>query len=143
AMLQQPKSHAAQLLADHGITRLDILNYISHGIAKRPTSEATGGDAPSSVSQDEEGSPTSTDPLKAYCTNLTERARQGQLDPLIGRTDELQRTIEILCRRRKNNPVFVGEPGVGKTAMAEGLATKLLNEDAENAAPAALSGAEG
>ncbi len=80
--------------------------------------EAGGGD---------EGSATARDPLAAYCSNLSERARQGKLDPLIGRTAELQRTIEVLCRRRKNNPVFVGEAGVGKTAMAEGLAVRLLS----------------
>jgi ATP-dependent Clp protease ATP-binding subunit ClpA len=92
-------------------------------------SEAGGGD---------EGSATARDPLAAYCSNLTERARQGTLDPLIGRTVELQRTIEVLCRRRKNNPVFVGEAGVGKTAMAEGLAVRLLADDA----PEALKDAE-
>src|SRR5262249_41526252 len=70
---------------------------------------------------------------RAYCTNLTERARAGQLDPLIGRADELQRTIEVLCRRRKNNPVFVGDPGVGKTALAEGLAARLVNDDVQGA----------
>ena len=82
--------------------------------------------------------PTARDPLTAYCTNLTERARQGLLDPLIGRADELQRTIEVLCRRRKNNPVFVGDAGVGKTAMAEGLAMRLLADDVQEA----LKGAE-
>src|SRR6185436_6788810 len=116
---------AAQLLAEHGITRLDILNYISHGIAKRPPTEPSDPDAPAGALGDDEGPAASSDPLSAYCTNLTERARQGLLDPLIGRTDELQRTIEVLCRRRKNNPVFVGDAGVGKTAMAEGLAVRL------------------
>src|SRR5436190_1705856 len=81
----------------------------------------------------DEGSATAHDPLSAYCTNLTERARQGLLDPLIGRTDELQRTIEVLCRRRKNNPVYVGDPGVGKTALAEGLASRLLKDDVQGA----------
>ena len=78
----------------------------------------------------DEGGATSRDPLAAYCVNLTERARQGKLDPLIGRVDELQRTIEVLLRRRKNNPVFVGDPGVGKTALAEGLALRLIGDDA-------------
>jgi len=86
----------------------------------------------------DDGPATSNDPLKAYCVNLTERASEGLLDPLIGRTEELQRTIEVLCRRRKNNPVFVGDPGVGKTALAEGLATRLLNDDVQGA----LAGAE-
>jgi ATP-dependent Clp protease ATP-binding subunit ClpA len=134
AILQQPKSHAAQLLAGQGITRLDILNYISHGISKTPPG---GQGAPVPVHPSGDGDPDSApaagDALKAYCVNLTERARQGLLDPLIGRTEELQRTIEVLCRRRKNNPVFVGESGVGKTAMAEGLAARLLHDDVQGA----------
>jgi ATP-dependent Clp protease ATP-binding subunit ClpA len=139
AMLQQPKSHAAQLLAEQGITRLDILEYISHGISKVPASGAPGArDHGADAGGGDEGSSTARDPLAAYCSNLTERARQGMLDPLIGRTLELQRTIEVLCRRRKNNPVFVGEAGVGKTAMAEGLAVRLLAPDA----PQALKDAE-
>jgi ATP-dependent Clp protease ATP-binding subunit ClpA len=134
AILQQPKSHAANLLAQQGITRLDILNYISHGISKTPLAPAG---APSTAGQPDTGEPgapaTPADALSAYCVNLTDRARQGLLDPLIGRTDELQRTIEVLCRRRKNNPVFVGDPGVGKTAMAEGLAARLLKDDVQGA----------
>src|SRR4051812_28604623 len=139
AILQQPKTHAAQLLADHGVTRLDILEYISHGIAKVPTSGTPAPDGHGTeAGSGEEGSAAARDPLAAYCSNLTDRARRGALDPLIGRTAELQRTIEVLCRRRKNNPVFVGEAGVGKTAMAEGLAVRLLAEDA----PEALKDAE-
>ena len=80
-----------------------------------------------------DAAPAPADALLAYCVNLTDRARHGLLDPLIGRTQELQRTIEVLCRRRKNNPVFVGDPGVGKTAMAEGLAARLLHDDAQGA----------
>jgi ATP-dependent Clp protease ATP-binding subunit ClpA len=139
AILQQPKTHAAQLLAEQGITRLDILEYISHGISKVPTAGAPGSSAHGTeAGGGDEGSSTARDPLAAYCSNLTERARAGALDPLIGRTLELQRTIEVLCRRRKNNPVFVGEAGVGKTAMAEGLALRLLADDA----PEALRDAE-
>ena len=140
AILQQPKSHAAELLAAQGITRLDVLNYISHGISKTPAAPSgvpLPGD-PSLESSEPGTTPKGSDALKAYCTNLTERARQGKLDPLVGRADELQRTIEVLCRRRKNNPVFVGDPGVGKTAMAEGLAARLAGDDV----PAALEGAE-
>jgi ATP-dependent Clp protease ATP-binding subunit ClpA len=134
AILQQPKTHAAQLLAEQGVTRLDILEYISHGISKVPASRAPAqGDHGTEAGGGDEGSATARDPLAAYCSNLTERARQGALDPLIGRTLELQRTIEVLCRRRKNNPVFVGEAGVGKTAMAEGLAVRLLADDAPDA----------
>jgi ATP-dependent Clp protease ATP-binding subunit ClpA len=139
AILQQPKSHAAQLLTDQGISRLDVLNYISHGITKVPATAAGDGTHASGAGESEEGGArAASDPLSAYCVNLTERARQGKLDPLIGRTRELQRTIEVLCRRRKNNPVFVGEPGVGKTAMAEGLAVRLLTDDVQGA----LKGAE-
>jgi ATP-dependent Clp protease ATP-binding subunit ClpA len=139
AMLQQPKSYAAQLLTEHGVTRLDVLNYISHGITKTPSGAPAGPVASGPASHGEDGGPsTASDPLAAYCVNLTDRAREGQLDPLIGRTQELQRTIEVLCRRRKNNPVFVGDPGVGKTALAEGLAARLLHDDVQGA----LAGAE-
>jgi ATP-dependent Clp protease ATP-binding subunit ClpA len=140
AILQQPKSQAARLLDAQGVTRLDILDFISHGISRTtPASPAPGSPDEAPAGAGAEGSATSSrDPLAAYCLNLTERARQGLLDPLIGRTAELQRTIEVLCRRRKNNPVFVGEAGVGKTAMAEGLAARLLLDDV----PDVLKGAE-
>ncbi len=141
ATLQQNKSYAAQLLAAQGITRLDVLEYITHGISKVPS--AGGGDEQGDGSEaeaghGERGSAASRNPLSTYTMNLTDRARAGELDPLIGRADELQRTMEILCRRRKNNPVFVGDAGVGKTALAEGLATRLLGEDV----PDLLEGAE-
>ncbi len=142
ATLQQNKSFAAELLAGQGITRLDVLEFITHGIRKVPS--AGGGATPDGdpeeveAGQGERGTGTSRDPLSAYALNLTDRARAGELDPLIGRADELQRTIEILCRRRKNNPVFVGDAGVGKTALAEGLATRLLGDDV----PDLLEGAE-
>jgi ATP-dependent Clp protease ATP-binding subunit ClpA len=139
AILQQPKAHAARLLEGQSITRLDVLEYISHGVSKVPPADGDSqreGDASAGVGDD--GPSTARDPLAAYCLNLTDRARRGLLDPLIGRADELQRTIEVLCRRRKNNPVFVGEAGVGKTAMAEGLAIRLLSDDV----PAILAGAE-
>ena len=140
AMLQQPKSYVAQLLGEHDVTRLDILNFISHGITKIPHDPAStpGGDDEGSHAHGDEPTSTATDPLSAYCVNLTDLARQGQLDPLIGRAAELQRTIEVLCRRRKNNPVFVGDPGVGKTALAEGLAARLLHDDVQGV----LAGAE-
>src|SRR3954468_1883988 len=133
AILQEPKSHAARLLAEQGITRLDILEYISHGITKVPLATGSADANPAATAgTGDEGSTTSRDPLAAYCVNLTARARQGLLDPLIGRADELQRTIEVLSRRRKNNPVFVGDAGVGKTAMAEGLAARLLGDDVQD-----------
>jgi ATP-dependent Clp protease ATP-binding subunit ClpA len=142
ATLQQTKSYAAQLLAAQGVTRLDVLEYITHGISKVPPAHSSSGSTEESDEAEagvgERGSGTSRDPLSAYTTNLTARARAGELDPLIGRTDELQRTMEILCRRRKNNPVFVGDAGVGKTALAEGLAARLLEDDV----PDLLQGAE-
>ncbi len=151
AILQQPRTHAAELLIAHGVSRLDILNYISHGVSKvppaaphgiEPMDPAEAGEGPES----DPGRASSRDPLRAYALNLSDRARQGLLDPLIGRSAELQRTIEILCRRRKNNPVFVGEPGVGKTALAEGLAARLLPRDAGatdgDPVPEPLEGAE-
>src|SRR5687768_16457679 len=141
ATLQQ-KSYAAELLAAQGITRLDVLEYITHGIAKVRPATPAGGDEPEPGNADagvgERGTGTARDPLGAYAVNLTARAKDGALDPLIGRMAELQRTMEILCRRRKNNPVFVGDAGVGKTALAEGLAMRLLQYDV----PEPLQGAE-
>ena len=131
AILQQPKAYAAQLLDTQGITRLDVLNYISHGISKTP---AGGGQDPASEgganTAGDDAPAAARDPLAAYTVNLTRQAQSGQLDPLIGRSAELRRTMEILCRRRKNNPVFVGDAGVGKTALAEGLAIRLAGDDA-------------
>jgi ATP-dependent Clp protease ATP-binding subunit ClpA len=139
AMLQQSKSQAARLLENQGVTRLTVLEFISHGITRDGSTErVAGNDGEAPAGGGEEGPASSRDPLAAYCVSLTDRARAGLLDPLIGRTKELQRTIEVLCRRRKNNPVFVGEAGVGKTAMAEGLAMRLLQEDT----PEILQGAE-
>jgi ATP-dependent Clp protease ATP-binding subunit ClpA len=142
ALMQQTRSFAATLLSSHGVSRLDILNYISHGISKvpqPPPSAGPAGPAPgSSGGEGEEAPNTAPDPLGAYALNLTERALAGKLDPLVGRTAELRRTMEILCRRRKNNPVFVGDAGVGKTALAEGLAQRLTEADV----PAILKGAE-
>jgi ATP-dependent Clp protease ATP-binding subunit ClpA len=126
ALLREPRSQAVELLGAQGVTRLDVLNYISHGVRKNPESGpdmAPGGDG-------EEGGGASRDPLTAYASNLTQRAREGKLDPVIGRLREINRALQVLCRRRKNNPVFVGEPGVGKTAIVEGLAQQLLAEDA-------------
>ncbi len=142
ALMQQSRSYAATLLGAHGVTRLDILNYISHGVAKvpqppqatpDPTAQGDGQDQ-----QHDDAPAAAADPLAAYAVNLSERARSGKLDPLVGRTSELRRTLEILCRRRKNNPVFVGDAGVGKTALAEGLAQRLLEQDV----PDLLKGAE-
>jgi ATP-dependent Clp protease ATP-binding subunit ClpA len=125
AIFQEPDSHAVALLREQGVSRLDVLRFISHGISKDPDPEdgepaPLGGDAES----DEEGEG-AADPLEAFTTNLTELARQGKLDPLVGRDSEIERAIHILARRRKNNPLFVGESGVGKTALAEGLARRI------------------
>ena len=141
AALQETRSFAAQTLLAQGVTRLDILNFISHGIRKVPgplTDPPDSADTSSAPAGEDESAPVARDPLAAYGVNLSERAAAGLLDPLIGRQKELQRTLEVLCRRRKNGPVFVGDAGVGKTAMAEGLAQRLLLGDV----PAALTGAE-
>jgi len=124
ALFSAERSHAVYLLKKQGIKRLDVLNYISHGISKvSEDPEPVSGGASTEVSTG--GEQSSRDPLKSFTINLIEHAAAGHIDPLIGRAAELQRTIQILCRRRKNNPVYVGEPGVGKTAIAEGLALKI------------------
>ena len=124
AMFQERRSYAVYLLEKQGISRLDVLNYISHGISKR---DADGADevAEPVAAGEEEDAPPARDALAAFTVNLIERAKQNRIDPLIGRDQEIKRTIHVLCRRRKNNPVYVGEPGVGKTAIAEGLALKI------------------
>ncbi len=122
AIFQAEKSHAVYLLRSQSITRLDVLTYLSHGIPK-DTPRTPAGVMPDSDT--EEGGGPSRDPLKSFAVNLLERAKKGEIDPVIGRTAELERTVQILCRRRKNNPLYVGEPGVGKTAIAEGLALKI------------------
>src|SRR5215469_12646035 len=121
AMFREDESHALFLLQQEGITRLDLLNYLSHGISKGAEGEEEGE---SSGGLGEEDGGTQKDPLRAYCVNLSVEAEEGRIDPLIGREKELERTIQVLCRRRKNNPIYVGETGVGKTAIAEGLALR-------------------
>ncbi|MGE5301737.1 MAG: ATP-dependent Clp protease ATP-binding subunit ClpA [Alphaproteobacteria bacterium] len=123
AMYREPDSYAVYLLEEQGITRFDMVNYVSHGIAKNAN---TGDWSQSDDEQSEEEKPAQrTNPLEAFTVNLVEKAAQGSIDPLIGRHDEIERTIHVLCRRRKNNPIYVGDPGVGKTAIAEGLADKI------------------
>ncbi len=123
ALFREPDSYSVYLLEQQGITRFDVVNYISHGISKI----ATGEELPQSEdeSSEEEKPSQRVNPLEAYTVNLVNRAAQGGIDPLIGREDEIERTIHVLCRRRKNNPIYVGDPGVGKTAIAEGLALKI------------------
>jgi ATP-dependent Clp protease ATP-binding subunit ClpA len=127
ALFHEPDSYAVTLLRSQGATRLDVLQYISHGISKSPSG---GEDDPfenfmGQGGGGQEAGEIPTDPLEAFCENLTERAAEGDLDPLIGRATELERITHILARRRKNNPIFVGESGVGKTALAEGLALRI------------------
>ena len=126
ALYQAEQSYAVYLLLQQGVTRLDILNYIAHGISK-----VEGGEGATEGDDDElEGGPqTRKNPLESFTTELVARAREGQIDPIVGRTAEIERTIQVLCRRKKNNPLYVGEPGVGKTALAEGLALKISEGD--------------
>jgi ATP-dependent Clp protease ATP-binding subunit ClpA len=136
AIFAERESHAAFFLQEQDMTRYDAVNYISHGIAKRPglsdssrTPRGSDEDGESRESKDQkEGSENKKKEaaLEAYCVNLNRKARDGRIDPLIGREAEVQRTIQVLCRRQKNNPLLVGEPGVGKTAIAEGLAHKIV-----------------
>jgi ATP-dependent Clp protease ATP-binding subunit ClpA len=137
AIFAERESHAAYFLQEQDMTRYDAVNYIAHGIAKRPGASVTRppdgaeehGSADGSGSEGEEGKKKPQDALSAYCVNLNEKAKIGKIDPLIGRTAEINRTIQILCRRSKNNPLYVGDPGVGKTAIAEGLAKRIVEGD--------------
>jgi ATP-dependent Clp protease ATP-binding subunit ClpA len=130
AMFAERESHAIYFLQEQDMTRFDAVNYISHGIAKVPghdqsfTASGTEEDAAAEnvVKQGKEA-------LNAYCVDLNRKARDGKIDPLIGREAEVERTVQILCRRTKNNPLYVGDPGVGKTAIAEGLARRIVNGD--------------
>jgi ATP-dependent Clp protease ATP-binding subunit ClpA len=125
AIFSEKDSHAVFYLQRQEITRLDVVNFISHGISKISEGEPTGLPAPGEVEEGGEGAQRS--PLEMFAVNLNEQAKAGRIDPLIGRQHEVERTIQILCRRRKNNPLYVGEAGVGKTAIAEGLAKKIVD----------------
>ena len=134
AIFAERESHAAYFLQEQDMTRYDAVNYISHGIAKRPG--LSEGRAPRGAEEESSERPASDetevrpkkkgDALDSYCVNLNKKAKDGKIDPLIGREMEVQRTIQVLCRRQKNNPLLVGDPGVGKTAIAEGLARKII-----------------
>src|SRR6202521_2226015 len=129
AIFAERESHAAYFLQEQDMTRYDAVNYISHGIAKRPgmsESKPVRGVEDETDTKPGEDGKKKTDALEAYCVNLNKKAREGKIDPLIGRESELARTIPVLCRRQKNNPLYVGEPGVGKTAIAEGLARRIV-----------------
>jgi ATP-dependent Clp protease ATP-binding subunit ClpA len=141
AIFAERESHAAYFLQEQDMTRYDAVNYISHGIAKRSgLSEARPVRGAEQDQQNNSGDGNETpadngkkkpegDALEAFCINLNKKASEGKIDPLIGRAMEVNRTIQILCRRNKNNPLFVGDPGVGKTAIAEGLARKIINDE--------------
>ena len=127
AIFGEKESHAVYFLHKQNISRFDVVNFISHGISK--VSGETQGDSSNSSEETEEGASTEKSPLDVFTVNLNEQARLGKIDPLIGRDREVERTIQVLCRRRKNNPLYVGEAGVGKTAIAEGLAKKVVDGD--------------
>src|SRR5688572_30408204 len=123
AIFSERESHAAYFLQEQDMTRYDAVNYIAHGIAKKAgsgeTRPAKAGSSPEDA-DDAAAAKTGGEALEAYCVDLNEKSRNGKIDPLIGRMGEVERAIQILCRRTKNNPLLVGDPGVGKTAIAEG-----------------------
>jgi len=125
AVFGEKDSHAVYFLNQQEVTRLDVVNYISHGIAKLGP-DANKSEPEAARDPDAEDK---SNPLVEFASNLNELAREGKIDPLIGRSEEIERTIQVLCRRRKNNPLFVGEAGVGKTALAEGLAKRIVDKE--------------
>ena len=137
ALFSERESHAVYFLQTQDMTRLDAVNFISHGIAKAPGRsqprpvQGSGPQAESNAEHEREEKPArrGQDALTNYCVNLNKKAMAGKIDPLIGRESEIERTIQILCRRTKNNPLYVGDPGVGKTAIAEGLAKRIVEGD--------------
>ena len=129
AIFSEQESHAAYLLRKHDVSRLDVVNFISHGISKEDQQNEDLSDMNDMNAQSQQEMPQGDDHMDNFTTNLNQLARQGKIDPLIGRQAELERTIQVLCRRRKNNPLLVGESGVGKTAIAEGLAWRIEQDD--------------
>ncbi|MBJ7446970.1 MAG: ATP-dependent Clp protease ATP-binding subunit ClpA [Brevundimonas sp.] len=132
AIFSERESHAAYFLQEQDMTRYDAVNYIAHGIAKKgggETRPAKAGAASPEDAEDAAAAKTGGEALEAYCVDLNQKSKNGKIDPLIGRHGEVERAIQILCRRTKNNPLLVGEPGVGKTAIAEGLARKIVNHE--------------
>src|SRR3546814_2174116 len=136
-MYGEKDSHAVYFLQQQGVTRLDVVNYLSHRINKS-AEESPAEPAKVQAPEAEPKSDQQKSPLELYATDLNAEARQGRIDPLIGREHEVERVIQVLCRRRKNNPLLVGEAGVGKTAIAEGLAWRITQNDV----PEILAGAE-
>ncbi|MEM6489206.1 MAG: AAA family ATPase, partial [Pseudomonadota bacterium] len=145
AIFNERESHAAFFLQEQDMTRYDAVNYLSHGVAKDPAFGEQRAVRGAEEQEEETVSPRSSQKdeknddsaLGKFCVDLNAKARRGGVDPLIGREDEVERCIQVLCRRRKNNPLLVGDPGVGKTAIAEGLAKKIIEDEV----PAVLSGA--
>jgi len=129
AIYQADQSYAVYLLLQQGVTRLDVLNYIAHGISKIDTGDMSSLEGLDDEDAAESGQHSRKNPLESFTTELVAKAREGQIDPIVGRSAEIERTIQVLCRRKKNNPLYVGEPGVGKTALAEGLALKISEGD--------------
>ena len=128
AIFSERESHAAYFLQEQDMTRYDAVNFIAHGIAKKPgAAETRPAKGSPEEAEDAAAVKSGGEALEAYCIDLNEKARHGKIDPLIGRQAEVERSIQILCRRTKNNPLLVGDPGVGKTAIAEGLARKIVN----------------
>ena len=139
AMFREADSYAVYLLEEQGITRFDLVNYVSHGVSKFGADSEPSSPRDDEEEQESEGRPTKrVNPLEAFTVNLVDKAGQGNIDPLIGREDEIERTIHVLCRRRKNNPIYVGDPGVGKTAIAEGLALKIHHGEVPDALKSAV-----
>ncbi len=122
-------SHAAYFLQEQDMTRYDAVNYISHGVAKKP-GMSKAKPVEGAAEKEDEQTKSAGEALSAYCVDLNQKAREGKTDPLIGRHAEVERAIQVLCRRRKNNPLLVGDPGVGKTAIAEGMAKKIVDGEA-------------
>ena len=127
AIFGEKDSYAVYYLNQQGVTRLDVVNYISHGITKSGESPDSGGQEGGEAASESEPGEGKSDPLTEFTNNLNALAREGKIDPLVGRGEEIERTIQVLCRRRKNNPLYVGEAGVGKTALAEGLAKRIVD----------------
>lgn len=142
ALFYEQDSHAVYALVQQGLSQFDIINYLSHGIAKDVSGSAEEPSSPPSPRLDVDGQPmdeSKNNPLESFCTNLNEKAKAGKIDPLVGRQDIIDRCVQILSRRTKNNPLLIGEPGVGKTAIAEGLAAKIVAGDVpEKLKPAVL-----
>ena len=138
AMYREPDSYAVYLLEEQGITRFDLVNYVSHGVSKIAAEEEAESQSEEDEESGEERPSRRVKPLEAFTVNLVDKAAQGLIDPLIGRDDEIERTIHVLCRRRKNNPIYVGDPGVGKTAIAEGLAMKIHHGEVPDALKSAV-----